>query len=446
MSTSTTSDVDAVVRRSAEAFTHWCRTATSDRSAHIRELSSGVRGQAQELAASITASVGKTISQALSEVASVSEMLDYFAGEGERVKGDLPKLDLDGELPMVLKQPIGPVLALTPFNYPLALLSWKLGPALATGCTVVSKPHELAAAPQLLLEQIALSAGLPAGVFQVIPGGPDVGDELVRHPKIRKVAFTGGVETGSAVASTATSLGKRISLELGGQCPAIVWTDADLDKAIPSLVKHAFNNSGQYCYRINRVYCSTQNAQQVASRFAAAANGLVIGPPTEAKTQFGPLCSASLVDRAEAHVDDAVAKGAELLSGGERIDTFANEPFGDRYFAPTVLGSCDATMLVMNEETFGPVVGVQAVDSFDEAVALSNATEFGLAAYVFSTDLRRAIKAAIEIEAGSVWINDVKRAYAVMPFGGVKGSGVGREKSPYGLDEYLELKSVYLSY
>jgi succinate-semialdehyde dehydrogenase/glutarate-semialdehyde dehydrogenase len=319
-----------------------------------------------------------------------------------------------------------------------------LGAALAAGCTLVAKPAEDTPLATLRLANLLAEAGLPPGVFNVLTGyGHTAGKALVEHAIPRKIAFTGGVETGKKIAALATQTNKRVTLELGGQCPALVADDADLEVAVPALLKHSFDNAGQYCYRINRIYAQAGIYQEFLERLVLGVAKLKVGPASDPTCFMGPLVNERLFEKSMAHIQDGLERGATLLSGGQRLQ---GPDFNGGYFLPpTILAQTDHTMRVMTEETFGPVVGVMKVDSLAEAVHHANNSRYGLAAYIFSQNVAPALRAAEQLEAGSVWINNIHRSYNEAPFGGFKESGLGREKSHYGLDEYLELKTIYLS-
>jgi succinate-semialdehyde dehydrogenase / glutarate-semialdehyde dehydrogenase len=435
-------DIERAVGIARDGFGMWRRTPTAERAHIMHDAAARVRDESESLAILMSREMGKPIRQSRAEAKNVADLIDYFAEEGLRVTGEIPKLDLPNELPLVVREPVGVVGAITPFNYPIALLTWKLGPALISGCTVVAKPDEHAPSAVLRLAEIFLSAGLPGSVFQVVTGGPETGRALVESRGINKIAFTGSVETGRTVASTAMSQNKRLTLELGGQCPAIVTAGAQLDAAVPAMVKHTFNNSGQYCYRINRIYVDKKIHAEFLERFVDAAANLVVAPGTEERSDVGPLCHRRIYERSMTHVSDATSRGAKVLLGGTRLEDGA---YGDGYYLPpTIVDGCDHEMLLLREETFGPVVGVRAVDSLQEAIRYANDSIYGLAAYVFTPDLGSGLQAALQLEVGSVWVNGVKQAYPQCPFGGYKASGLGREKSHHGVLEYLELKSIYL--
>ncbi len=441
---STADDVTAALKSAQQAFGGWRQKPAHDRAALMHQAAGAVRTEADALAQLLTAEVGKPLAGAQREVQAVATLLDFFAEEGLRIRGEIPQLNLPDERVFIVKEPVGVVVALTPSNYPLILLSWKLGAALAAGCTVVAKPSEDTPLATLRLAEILAQAGLPPGVFNVITGyGHTAGKALVEDAIPRKIAFTGGVETGKKIAALATQTNKRVTLELGGQCPALVGDDADLEVAIPALLKHSFDNAGQYCYRINRMYVQSGIYHEFLERLAVGTAKLKVGPGRDPSSFMGPLVNQRLFDKSMAHIGDALERGAKLLTGGRRL---TGPNFDGGYFLPpTILAQTDHSMLVMTEETFGPVVGVMPVASLEEAIRHANNTRFGLAAYVFTQDVAQALRAAERLEAGSVWINNIHRSYNETPFGGFKESGLGREKSHYGLDEYLELKTIYLS-
>ncbi|NTU86188.1 MAG: aldehyde dehydrogenase family protein, partial [Chloroflexales bacterium] len=402
------------------------------------------RAMREQLAHSLTLELGRPLAGSRSEIERTAELLDYFAEEGLRLSGDIPLLNLPNERVFVVKEPVGVVVAIAPFNYPITLLTFKLGAALIAGCTVVAKPASETPLTTLLLARLFAEVGYPPGVFNVVTGhGDEIGEALVEHPIPRKIAFTGGTATGKRLAALAAQGNKRVTLELGGQCPAIICDDADLDLAVPALLRQSFDNSGQFCYRVNRMYVQRGIFEPFSQRFAAAARELVVGNGMRLGCQIGPLVNERTFRKSEAHVRDALAKGARLLAGGERP---AGAEFERGYFwPPTVLAQTDHSMLVMREETFGPVVGLMPVETLDEALVHANDTPYGLAAFLFTRDLASALRAAERCEAGSVWINNIHRSYNQVPFGGYKESGLGREKSRHGLEAYLELKTIYLS-
>jgi succinate-semialdehyde dehydrogenase/glutarate-semialdehyde dehydrogenase len=436
-------EADAAIRAAARAFRPWKRTPVAERARLQHAAAALMREHADELAELITLELGRPLTAARVEIVRSADLLDYFAEEGQRMTGEMPLLGEAAERVLVVKEPLGVVVAIAPFNYPITLLTFKLGAAVITGNTVVAKPAADTPLSTLRLAELFTQAGYPPGVFNVVTGsGRVLGEALVAHPVPAKVAFTGSTAAGVRIHQVAAETNKRVTLELGGQCPAILFDDADLDVAVPALVRHAFANSGQFCYRVNRVYVHRDRYDEFLERFAAGVSALVVGDGMDPATDMGPMVSERIMATAVEHVADARAHGARILTGGERL---TGDPYDDgTFFAPTVVADATHAMKVMTEETFGPVVGVAPFTSGDEVIELANDTEYGLAAYVFSRDLRRAWQTAEELEAGSVWVNNIHRSLAQVPFGGMKQSGLGREKSRHGLDEYVELKTIYL--
>ena len=440
----TAEDADQAVRAAQAAFDGWRSRPTAERATLLHAAAAEMRQRADELAHRLTLEVGRPLAGSRTEIVRSADLLDYFAEEGLRLRGEIPLLNLPDERVLVVKEPVGVVVAIAPFNYPVNLLTFKLGPALITGCTVVAKPALDTPITTLHLAELFHSIGFPPGVFNVVTGhGTEIGMALVEHPIPRKIGFTGGTAAGKRIAAAAAQTNKRLTLELGGQCPAIVCDDANLDVAIPALVRQTFDNSGQFCYRVNRMYVQRGIYEAFGERFADAARKLVVGNGLRPGCQMGPLVNESTFRKSEEHVRDALAKGARLLAGGQRL---TGPEYERGYFwPPTVLTHTNHSMLLMTEETFGPVVGLMPVETLDGAITCANDTPYGLAAYVFSQNLANALRAAERCEAGSVWVNNIHRSYNQVPFGGYKESGLGREKSHYGLEEYLELKTIYLS-
>jgi succinate-semialdehyde dehydrogenase/glutarate-semialdehyde dehydrogenase len=436
-------DADRAIAAAAGAYRAWKRTPMAQRARLQHAVAALMRRDADALARTLTLELGRPLAGARSEIVRSSQLLDYYAEEGLRLRGELPLLGEADERVLVVQEPMGVVIAIAPFNYPITLLLMKVGAALITGNTVVAKPAPETPLSTLALAELFAEAGYPPGVLNVVTGqGRELGEALVGHPVPAKVSFTGSTQAGIRIRQLAAETNKRVTLELGGQCPAIVCADADLDVAVPALVRHATANSGQFCYRVNRVYVADARYEEVLERFAAGVDALVVGHGLEPDTDLGPLISERIMATSAEHVADARRHGARVLAGGERLR-------GERYdrgsfFAPTVIADATHAMKVMTDETFGPVVGIAPFGTVDQAVQQANDSRYGLAAYVFSADLRQAWRAAEELEAGSVWVNDIHRSLHSVPFGGMKQSGLGREKSRHGLDEYLEHKTLYL--
>ncbi len=431
------------VNSSFSAFATWKHTSPAQRSGIMKKISLMMKQQIDSLARTVCEEVGKPIEAAYSEVKSSAELLDYFSDEALRIKGELPSAGNQDEIVMVAREPVGVVAAITPFNYPLSTLICKLGSALAAGCTVVVKPDEHTPISTILIARLALDAGLPPGVLNVITGrGEITGSFLLENPLVRMVTFTGSISTGQIILEKSAKFIRRVVLELGGNCPLIICDGSPWKENIPAIVKQSFKNSGQYCYRINRVYAEKDIYDEFLSEFLKAVKTLKVGCPDDKNSDLGPLNNEKIARRVEEHIKDAVAKGATVECGGERI----SEPHikSRLYFPPTVLTNVNHQMLVMTEETFGPVVGIMPVESSEEAVRWANNGDCGLAAYIFAPDVGSGMKIARDLEYGSVWVNTIHQAYFSVPFGGVKKSGLGREKSPFGLDEFFELKTTYI--
>ena len=373
------------------------------------------------------------------EIAYAASFLDWFAEEGRRVYGDIiPPHQVDKRI-LVLKQPIGVCAAITPWNFPSAMLTRKAGAALAAGCTLVARPASETPLSALALAVLAERAGIPAGVFNVVTGtSRAIGAELTANPVVRKLSFTGSTVVGKLLMRQCADTLKRLSLELGGNAPFIVFDDADLEAAVEGAIQSKYRNTGQTCVCANRFLVQDGIHDAFATRLAQRASELRVGPGREPGVVQGPLINEAAVTKVETHIADALAKGARLLTGGGR------HPRGGTFFQPTVLADLDAAMLVAQEETFGPVAPLFRFSTEAEAIALANATEYGLAAYFYTRDLARAWRVSEALEYGMVGVNSGLVSTAIAPFGGVKQSGLGREGSRYGIDEYLEIKYVCL--
>jgi succinate-semialdehyde dehydrogenase / glutarate-semialdehyde dehydrogenase len=438
-------DVDIAIKAAERAFRTWRKTPAATRARLQRKAASLMRDRAPELGRMLTSELGRPLPASVTEIERSAELMEVYAEEGLRIHAEMPLTNVAGEKVIVTREPLGVVIAITPFNYPLALLSFKLGAALVAGCTVVAKPAEDTPLSTLMLAALLHEAGFPPGCFNVVTGGgPDVGMAMIDHPIPRKVAFTGGTAAGKAIAAAAAGTMKRVTLELGGQCPAIVCADADLEKAATAIARHAFANSGQFCYRVNRVYIERPAYDAFLSLLLQQAGKLDVGDGLTSSCALGPLVNEKIYRNSERHVADARNKGARIMLGGERLrGNIYDRGF---FFPPTVVAEADHSMLVMTEETFGPVLGVMPFDEKTEALRLANDTRYGLAGFVFSGNLATALALGEEIEAGSIWINNIHRSNHNVPFGGMKESGIGREKGRYGVESYLEYKTLYVSY
>ena len=424
------------------AFPVWSGTASSKRAEILHQSARLVRERSDAIARLLTLEQGKPLKKAKVEVLSSADVLDYYAEEGKRNFGEWiagPK-----SRSIVLRQPVGVAALITPWNFPVDLLAWKVAPCLAAGCTFVAKPPSLAPLAATEFVRAVAEAGLPAGAANVVHGsGVVVGAELVENPISRKIAFTGETETGRAIMASAAAHIKRVSLELGGQSPFIVCPDADLQAAAASAAQRAFSNMGQICISVNRIYVSEEVAEPFTEELVRRAERLKIGDGLKEDTDLGPMFSLKQRDKTKEHVADALEKGADLLTGGLEPE---GEAFRNGYFfRPTVLARADHKMRVMREETFGPVAPIMKFKTLEEAISLANDTEFGLAAYVFTSDLKTALQVAERLEAGGIGVNVNNVVDLQVPFGGWKESGLGRELGHWGLEAYLETKHIRLS-
>ncbi|MCC6631190.1 MAG: NAD-dependent succinate-semialdehyde dehydrogenase [Gammaproteobacteria bacterium] len=427
--------VEGAVEAAHRALASWRSLAAKDRSRFLRRWFELVVAHGEDLARLMTAEQGKPLAEARAEVAYAASFIEWFAEEAKRIYGDtIPGHRADTRL-VVIKQPVGVVAAITPWNFPAAMITRKVAPALAVGCTVVLKPSELTPFSALALAYLASEAGIPAGVLNVVTGDPAaVGEVLTGDPRIRKLTFTGSTAVGKRLAARCMDTVKRVSLELGGNAPFIVFEDADLDRAVEGAMASKFRNTGQTCVCANRVLVHEAVYDEFARKLSAAAAALRIGDGLEGATDQGPLINEPAVLKVERHVRDAVDRGARLLVGGDR-----SGPAG-RFFAPTVLSGVTRDMLIFREETFGPVAGLVRFASEQEAIRLANDTSAGLAAYVYTRDAARIWRLGEALEYGMVGLNTGLISTEVAPFGGVKESGLGREGSRYGAEEFLDVK------
>jgi len=433
----------AETRRAIEAaeraLPDWRARTGKERAQILRKWFDLMMANQEDLAVLMTVEQGKPLVESRGEIAYGASFIEWFAEEGKRAYGDvIPSHGRDKRI-VVLKQPIGVTAAITPWNFPTAMITRKVGPALAAGCTMVIKPSEMTPYSALALCVLAERAGIPAGVISVVTGDAQaVGGELTSNPIVRKLSFTGSTAVGKLLMQQCASTVKKVSLELGGNAPFIVFNDADLDIAVAGAIASKYRNAGQTCVCANRIYVQSGIYDRFAEKLAATASSMKVGNGLDQDVKIGPLIDEKAVQKVERHVADALSKGAKAIIGGKRIDGPGT------FFAPTVLTNVHADMLPMREETFGPVAPLMKFETEDEAVKLANASEFGLASYFYSRDVQRCWRVAEALESGIVGINEGIISTEVAPFGGVKESGIGREGSKYGLDEYLEIK--YLCY
>ena len=419
----------------AAAMPTWRALTGKERAAILRRWHDLMIEHADDLALLMTLEQGKPITESRGEIVYAASFIEWFAEEAKRVYGDvIPGHQPDKRI-IVLKEPVGVVAAITPWNFPAAMITRKAGPALAAGCTFVIKPASATPFSALALAVLAGQAGIPPGVFNVVTGSAAaIGGELTANPTVRKITFTGSTEIGKQLLAEAAATVKKVSMELGGNAPFIVFDDADLDAAVEGAMQSKYRNSGQTCVCTNRIYAQADIYDAFVEQLSAAVAELKVGPGTEEGVQQGPLIDLAAVEKVEEHIADALEKGARVVTGGKR------HALGGSFFEPTVVADATPDMLAAREETFGPLAPVFKFDTDEEAIRLANATEFGLAAYVYGRDINRVWRAAEGIESGMIGINTGLISTEVAPFGGVKQSGIGREGSKYGIEEFLETK------
>jgi succinate-semialdehyde dehydrogenase/glutarate-semialdehyde dehydrogenase len=418
------------------AWKAWRSLLAKDRATILRRWHGLIMDNADDLAMIMTLEQGKSLTESRDEIAYGASYIEWFAEEGKRIYGDTVPASSPGRRIMVTKEPIGVCAAITPWNFPSAMITRKAGPALAAGCTMVVKPSELTPFSALALAELAQRAGIPAGVFNVVTGHPvAIGAEFTSNLLVRKLSFTGSTAIGRLLMQQCAGSIKKLSLELGGNAPFIVFNDADLDAAVEGALASKYRNSGQTCVCANRIYVQDEVYDLFSEKLVAAVKkDFKVGNGVEPGVNQGPLINESAVHKVESQLNDAVSKGARILSGGKR------HALGGTFFEPTVLADVTQNMKIAREETFGPVAPLFRFKTDDEVVAMANDTEFGLASYFYSRDIGRIFRVAEQLEYGMVAINTGILSSEVAPFGGVKQSGMGREGSKYGMDDYLVVK------
>lgn len=423
------------------AFPAWRKVPAKQRAAIIKRWNDLVLAHQDDLGKLISREQGKPLAEGKGEVAYAASYIEWFGEEATRMNGEIIPAPLPGRRMFALREPVGVVAAITPWNFPAPMIARKIAPALAAGCTVVCKPAEDTPLTSLALVLLAQEAGVPAGVLNIVTASrektPEVVDVWLDDARVRKITFTGSTPVGKHLARRSADTLKKLSLELGGNAPFIVFDDADVDAAVDGLMAAKFRNGGQTCVCPNRVFVQRGVFDTFAQKLAARVAALKVGPASDPASQIGPMINDRAVEKIERHVQDAVAKGAKVLAGGKRLPEL-----GATYYAPTVLSGADARMACACEETFGPVAPLTMFDSEDEVLQAANDTPFGLAAYFYSQDVRRIWRVADALESGIVGINEGAISAEAAPFGGVKESGYGREGSTHGLDDYLHTKYI----
>ena len=432
---------ETVQQKLAEAAQpDWAALPAKQRSKIIRDWFDLIVEHVDDLAKILTAEQGKPLAEARGEILYGAAFFEWFAEEAKRLYGEtIPAPNADQRL-LILRQPIGVCSAITPWNFPMAMIPRKAAPALAAGCTMVLKPASATPLSALALAELAGRAGVPAGVFSVVPGKASiVGDELVTNPIIRKVTFTGSTEVGRHLMEKAAGTIKKVALELGGNAPVIVFDDADVDVAVKGALASKFRNMGQTCVCANRIYAQAGIYDEFVARFSKAVSALKVGDGFEDGVEQGPLIDEAAVEKTEEHLNDAVANGAKVVAGGGR------HALGGTFFQPTVVSGATPDMLVAREETFGPLAPVFKFETEEEAIRLANDTEYGLAAYYFTRDNARVWRVGEALEFGVMGINTGIVSYEGAPFGGLKASGVGREGSHHSIEEFTEIKYLCIA-
>jgi succinate-semialdehyde dehydrogenase / glutarate-semialdehyde dehydrogenase len=423
------------VQAAAQAFPDWAARTARERAVVLRRWYELIMANQEDLATLMTAEQGKPLAESRGEIAYAAAFIEWFAEEGKRLYGDvIPGHQADKRI-VVLRQPVGVVAAITPWNFPAAMITRKVGPALAAGCTVVVKPASQTPYSALALASLAARAGVPAGALNVITGGAAaIGGELTANPTVRKLSFTGSTAVGKQLMAQCAGTLKKLSLELGGNAPFIVFDDADLDAAVVGAIASKFRNTGQTCVCANRLLVQAGVYEDFTRRLVHAVAQLRVGDGLEGPTDQGPLIDARALAKVEEHLADAVARGARVVQGGSR------HALGGTFFEPTVLTEATPAMLLAREETFGPVAPLFRFETEADAIRMANDTEFGLACYFYTRDLARSWRVAEALEYGIVGLNTGLISTEVAPFGGIKESGTGREGSRYGILDYTELK------
>lgn len=431
--------IKEAIEASAQAFPAWAAKTAKERASILRKWFDLIVTNADDIALIMTSEQGKPLPEARGEVLYAASFIEWFAEEAKRVYGDIIPSPQSGQRLTVIQQPVGVTAAITPWNFPAAMITRKAGPALAAGCTMIVRPADLTPLTALALGVLAQEAGIPAGVLQIVTGkSREIGAELTASEVVRKLSFTGSTEVGRVLMEQCAPTIKRMSLELGGNAPFIVFDDADIDAAVEGAMISKYRNAGQTCVCANRIYVQRGVYEQFAEKLAAKVKALKVGNGTEPGVNIGPMIEEKAITKVKAHIEDAVSKGAKLITGGK-------EP-GGLFFEPAVLTGVTSDMLVANEETFGPLAPLFPFDKEEEAIAMANDTIFGLAAYFYTENFSRAIRVSEALEYGMVGHNTGLISNEVAPFGGVKQSGLGREGSKYGIEEYLETKYICSAY
>lgn len=432
-------DAERATDAAYEVFHHWSETSAYERSKLLLKWYDVIMEMKEDIAKTMVLEQGKPMKEAIGEVHYAASFITWYAEEAKRVYGETIPATTKNKRLLVLKQPVGVTAVITPWNFPAAMITRKVAPALAAGCTVVIKPAEQTPLTAFKLAEAAEKAGIPKGVINVVTGdAPSIADAWLKDTRVRKITFTGSTEVGKLLMKGAAETVKKISLELGGHAPVIVFADADLDLAVKGVVQSKFRNCGQTCICANRIYVDAKIAKEFTKKLVEATKQLKVGYGLDSETDIGPLIDEDAFHKVINHINDAVQNGANLEFGGKRVSDFE----GGYFIEPTVISNVNDSMKIMNEETFGPVAPIITFDDIDEVIARANNSIYGLAAYAYTESLKTAIYVSEKLEYGIVGINDGVPSTAQAPFGGFKQSGLGREGGHHGIEEYLETKYV----
>ena len=427
------------VEAAEQAMVSWRQKTAKERAVLLRRWHDLMLEHQDDLAKLMTAEQGKPLAQARGEVAYGASYLEWFAEEGKRAYGDIIPTHAGDKRILVTKEPVGVVAAITPWNFPSAMIARKAAPALAAGCTIIIKPAEVTPLSALALAELADRAGIPAGVVNVVTGKASaIGGVMTSHPSVRKLSFTGSTPIGKLLIKQCADTVKKVSMELGGNAPFIVFDDADIDRAVDGAIISKYRNSGQTCVCANRLFVQDGIYDEFIKKFTAKVQELSVGNGLDGEFDQGPLIDKAAVEKTDEHVQDAISKNGRLLCGGEGHEA------GELFYTPTVIADATPDMLCYREETFGPLAPVFRFKDENEVIRMANDTEYGLASYFYANDLRRVFRVAEALEYGMVAVNESILSTEVAPFGGVKESGMGREGSRYGIDDYLEIKYILL--
>ena len=436
-------DAKFAIETSHSGFLVWSNFSIKKRVKILKSCLFGIKENLEYLSLTLKKELGRPLEGCRKEIVSSYDLFDVYIKEGLKIINAIPNINLESDEIYVTKIPVGVTLAITPFNYPINLLMFKLGAALIAGCSVIAKPSEETPLSTLMLAEIFYKKGLPKGVFNVVTGEKNLVTALLKSEIPRKVAFTGSTSIGKKIAVAAMNTVKRVTLELGGQCPAIICKDADLDKAAISITNHSFKNSGQFCYRVNRIFVE-KDIYPIFIKIIKEKVKKLSFDTVYHVGEMGPLVNKKIFTNCIKHIKDALKKGGTIEIGGERQLSIGLK--GGYYLQPTLISNTKKNMLLLKEETFGPVIAICKIQNLEEGLAYANDSRYGLAGFIFCSNFAKGIRLCEKLEVGQVWLNNIEKSSNHAPFGGIKESGIGREKGKYGIEEYLEYKTMYLKY